>query len=553
MVLHNQDLQPSRWQQWLDWRGGAIQLIVLVGCWLYMIGVHWDKDGLFFQGDSPRHAMNGIFWGDLIRDGLSDPIGYTKSYYARYPAIAPTRYPPVFYFFEAVAFELFGTSVFVAKGLVHGFALASGMYLFAALRRWISPESGIFAGLLFLTPGMIKWSNAVMLNVPALAFATAALYHIRCAIDSSDRTVCVKQLRRSILFWFLAIGTHPLIGFIGLIGVSWLAMARKLSVFLKKGMLLFTIGTLITLIILLASVAILSSEQVAQARLGFYKFKHPRVLLYYLENLPEIVGWWFLFAGVAGVVLCLITKGLRPEAFRIIVAACITYFVLTSIWAVDSRYSLVACPGIVYSIAMGFDRIRSHVVSPIRSEIRTWGIMLGFLVLAITGIVQAPGVTVRNCSPMEKVVEYIESLAPSEPVIYHGTYDGTFTYYLRQGDPDFCRQVVILRKLIESSDNSIPSDEGENLRNTLLESSIRWLVVETRTGDPTIKSYEKLRKAIASSEFELFKSIPIDLGWNDRIEVYRIDSPKYLREKNEARFHTLLIDGQNWKPVEKTR
>ncbi|MFM8216031.1 MAG: hypothetical protein ACKN82_15505, partial [Pirellula sp.] len=343
-----------------------------------MVFLHWDKDGLFFQGDSPRHAMNGIFWGDLIREGLTNPIEYTKSYYARYPAITPTRYLPVFYFFEAIAFELFGQSAFVAKGLVQCFAFVAGLYLLAAMRRWISLESGIFAGLLFLTPGMLRWSNAVMLNVPALTFATASLYHFRDAIDATDQGECTNQIRRSLLFWFLAIGTHPLIGVVVLVGLAWLTAAGKLSFLIKKPMVFFIVGSLLALMGLIVCIAFISGEQVAQARVNIYSFISPYKLLYYPTALPGILGWMYLILGAGGIFLSLSTGKLRPDAIKIVIAAFIIYLALTPIWALDSRYILVACPAIVYSIGMGFDCIATNFAMRIRPQMQRSITILGF-------------------------------------------------------------------------------------------------------------------------------------------------------------------------------
>ena len=508
-----------------------------------MVGLHWEKDGLFFQGDSPRHAMNGIFWGDLIREGLSDPVGYTKSYYARYPAITPTRYPPVFYLFEALAFELVGPSPFVAKGLVQMFALVTGIYLLVGMRRWISPASGILAGLVFLTPGMIRWSNAVMLNVPALAFATASLYHLRCAIDASDPKDATKQLCRSIVFWFLAIGTHPIIGFIGLISLAWLAMAGKLSLLFRKQMRLVTIGSLTILLLLMTAVAFLSGEQAAQARVEIEKLIRPHQLLFYLRELPKLVGWTNLTLATAGLAICFPVKSFRSEGIQIALAVCITYLCLTPIWALDSRYILMACPGTVFTVGLLFEWIRFQTHNAI--------VFLGFLVLGTIGVVQAPGVILRNCAPMEQVIQHFETIAPSEPVIYHGTYDGTFVFYLRLRDPDFRRQAVLFGKLMETTEQSIPTGQGRQIQKTLLDSGIGWLIVEKRVDHAPTKRYGNLENAIRTDEFEWVNSIPIDLGWSKRLDIYRIKSKESHLEDRGPRSFTVDEPTRSWKPLER--
>ena len=64
-----------------------LQLVALLGCWLTCVWFHWGNDGIWFQGDSPRHALNAVFFLDLAKEGIWNPIEYAHRYYARYPAI----------------------------------------------------------------------------------------------------------------------------------------------------------------------------------------------------------------------------------------------------------------------------------------------------------------------------------------------------------------------------------------------------------------------------------------------------------------------------------
>src|SRR5262245_58709711 len=172
----------------LPFRGGAgvawqVALVLIV--WAYVAALHWNNDGLWFQGDAPRHAANGLFWKNFLLSGSLDPKGYALSYYARYPAINPTAYPPVFYILEATLFGVIRPSPYVAKGLVLVFALIAALYAIAWLRRWIAEEAGWGGGLILLLPGVVLWSHAIMLNVPALALGLAALYHARRWLECS--------------------------------------------------------------------------------------------------------------------------------------------------------------------------------------------------------------------------------------------------------------------------------------------------------------------------------------------------------------------------------
>src|SRR5207248_10317959 len=118
------------------------QVGVLFVIWLYVVSLHITNDGLWYQGDAPRHAANGLFWKDFIARFPVNPFDFAVSYFLRYPVITPTVYPPGFYLLEAAAFSLLGPSPFVAKGLVLLFALVAGLYLMVWLRHWVSVAPG---------------------------------------------------------------------------------------------------------------------------------------------------------------------------------------------------------------------------------------------------------------------------------------------------------------------------------------------------------------------------------------------------------------------------
>jgi hypothetical protein len=175
-------------QRWFV-KQGTWQLVSLFVVWIYLWCLQLDNDGLWYQGDSPRHAMNGFFWLDYLRDFTLDAKSYALSYYARFPAIDPAACPPLFYLLEGMAFALLGPSPYVAKGLVLCFALVAAVYVWAWLRRWLSEEAVWAAGLFLLLAGISRWSHAIMLNIPALTLSIAALYHTRRWLDTPNASL----------------------------------------------------------------------------------------------------------------------------------------------------------------------------------------------------------------------------------------------------------------------------------------------------------------------------------------------------------------------------
>src|SRR5262245_2009084 len=83
--------------RWDGSKGLFWQVASLLLVWLYIYLLHLSNDGLWFQGDSPRHAANGLFWWDFLSRSPFHPVKFGMSYYARYPVIQPVAYPPLFY------------------------------------------------------------------------------------------------------------------------------------------------------------------------------------------------------------------------------------------------------------------------------------------------------------------------------------------------------------------------------------------------------------------------------------------------------------------------
>ena len=68
-------------------------------------------DGAFFWADSPRHALNGAFIMDMLKDmPTSDPVGYAYDYYSQFPALTILFYPPLYSFILAPFYAIFGVS-----------------------------------------------------------------------------------------------------------------------------------------------------------------------------------------------------------------------------------------------------------------------------------------------------------------------------------------------------------------------------------------------------------------------------------------------------------
>ena len=159
------------------------QIAAVVVAFAALAVLHAGNDGLWF-GDAPLHAGSGFFWWDLLATTPGHPVDYAVRYFARYPIVQPTTYPPLFYLVEGAAFAVAGASPTVAKLLVLPCGMVIGVYTVLWGRRWIGEAAGWTGVFLAFVPGILTWSNAVMLNVPATALGLAAFYHFRRWLDT---------------------------------------------------------------------------------------------------------------------------------------------------------------------------------------------------------------------------------------------------------------------------------------------------------------------------------------------------------------------------------
>jgi hypothetical protein len=71
----------------------AVYLIILMAVIIAIASKGILSEGTIAIGDMPRHAMNGVFLYDALRDLPPDPLAYAYRYFARYPALSLGHHP----------------------------------------------------------------------------------------------------------------------------------------------------------------------------------------------------------------------------------------------------------------------------------------------------------------------------------------------------------------------------------------------------------------------------------------------------------------------------
>ncbi len=481
----------------------------------WIAAMHWPNDGLWFQGDAPRHATNGLFFWDLLTALPAAPLEYSLAYYARYPVITPVAYPPLFYLPEGFAYWLFGPSPYVAKVLVLAFAAIAGFYATAWARRWIAPVAGWAGVCVVMLPGFVRLSNAVLLNVPATALGFGALYHFRRWLETSRST----ELR---LFGALAVASlltyYP--GAIILpVVLVWLLWYQKR---VRPWVLWGLAGGLLLLVLIMATA--LPVYLARHAASADALFEAQRWTAFY-RSLTAMTGPKWFVLGFAGLSVGLLSHNGRREATNLALAYfAVAVCVLLLRW-LDIRYFLILGPITVLITFVGVVTLAEHLGR--WRWAATSGALAALLILAWSS---AWRVTVPVVSGFDRIATYLREQAPNDHVLYRGRYDGVFGFYLRAQDPHFQRRMVLWRKLFATVDREAVSP-SDVVRIVQTQSGSRWFALEVTDG-PAAEVEHLLRRSLAGPEFELVRSFPVDAAGVDRVDLYRfkltLESPPLL-------------------------
>ena len=501
-------------------RSRGCQVVGIALAFLLVAALHRQNDGLWFQGDSPRHAVNGLFYWDLLVALPRDPIEFAVRYYARYPVINPAAYPPLFYILEGITFAVVGPSPQSARFIVLLFACTAGLYTMAWTRRWIGPFAGWSGAFLAFMPGIVLWSNAVMLNIPATALGLGSLYHFRRWLE----TGVSRQLVFALLFVAAILLTYyPGISVV-CVFAAW-AVLHLRGINLDRKFLWFLMGALCA-VIPLAAALLLAPIHTLRHVPSLTVLTSGTTWTYYWKMLPVILGGTALALGLGSLAVSLLSRRWRTEAAYIAVWITALIVGLSLVPAKNPRYILLLVPAFVIAAALGLKAVVRHL-PVLRPE---WQAIVLAAALA-AGFWSAANVQVPQVSGFREIAAYLRARAPKDAVLYDGAYDGLFGFYVRAFDPDFERRLVRADRLlyeygpsetfdwVEKSNVGSTSDVVNVLRT---QSGCRWVAIEVGRNSSSVLGRQLLRQAVTRAEFELVRSFPITGAGPRRVDLYRL-------------------------------
>jgi hypothetical protein len=483
------------------------------------VTLHWANDGLWFQGDSPRHALTGLFVWDLLTEAPTSPIEYAASYYARYPAIVAGAYPPLLYLLEAPVFRVFGPSPYAAKALVWAFAALTAIYVMLWGRHFVARWAGWAGTLVLFVPGFVRYSNGVLLNVPGTALGVAALYHLQRWLDErrpADRALFAGFAVATVSMYIPA-------GIVFLIAAAWgLMSARR-----PRGWLLWLPTAVMLAALVVIAVAI--PAYMARQAPSVERFLSVAPWAYYARRLPGLLGLVWPWLGIAGLVIALLRPTYRAQAIRLSTAAVTTIAALATLTAADPRYALILAPVCVLAACLG--------ITALIDRAGQWRhVICASALMALLGVATTDALRTRvpRVSGVEEAARYLAVHGASDAVLYSGIYDGVFTFYVRALDHEFHRRVVLSNKLLyryEMGRNftwvetPFVTSSAQVVALIASQSGCNWIAVEALPEARLTASERLLRDALRSPEFEHVKTFQIQSPVVSRIDLYRLRGP----------------------------
>ena len=347
----------------------------------------------------------------------------------------------------------------------------------------------------------MRYSNAVLLNVPATALALASLYHLRVWLDGGSRRQGIVAAALSLaaaLTYYPAAIVVPM-------AVSWLLVSGTR----RRWQLLF--GPAVFVAVVALALAALLPDLFARHAPSLTRFLSPINWRFYAARVDSLIGpLWMLAA--AGAVWALLVSRRRPIAVEVVLPAVAALAALALLPARDERYALILVPLSTLAAFAAIDAVVARLGS--WQRVARGVAIAGVLALSARIAAATP---VQRLTGIDDVARFLAARAPHDAVLYSGIYDGVFAFYVRALDPRFERRVVFANRLLyqwrQTDDfnwHETPHVNAAAEVAPLLEqrSGCQWVAVEIGGEFQLAHTERLLREALAGPAFERVRRSP---------------------------------------------
>jgi len=500
-------------------------LIALLAAAAATLCVTGNMGSGFWWTDAARHAMDGVFMLDFLRDlpASLSVYRYATEYYARYPSLGLVHYPPVFPAVEAVLFALLGVSVSTARIAVSAFAALGAVFGYMVARRFVGRwGAAVFVLLLITAPGIVYWSRDIMLETPMLAMMLVSSHYFLRYVDDDRRGSGVA----AALLGALAILTKQTACCLLPAWAAYALWRRGWQILWKRESVLGAALAAVLLVPFAVATGLFAKVNIGQSigglSAGLVRSRWSlESLVFYPSCLPHHVGMACLLA----IAVLLATGVARRIAGRRAFASPAKHrgIVFAALWAAscyaimtlavilkEPRHMLIWAPAMALLGASGFAALAeggrlARVIAGAATLL-----LVVQVALCASGRRHDPWAQHSPCvRGTEAPAQWLAGSPAGTVVLYVGTFNGNFIFNMRRLDRG--RRVVVLRdsKMLFSMAGTprhglmLHAAQRQEILELLRDYGVRYLLVEDPAPENSIVA-DVRQEVRALAESELF-------------------------------------------------
>ncbi len=367
-----------------------------------------DRSGNFWWYDSASHALNGVFLRDFFAgNGWSSPLAFTVSYFAQYPGITIGFYPPGFAALLAVFYAVFGVGHAAAQLCLSGATLVLALGTHAlAIRCGTRFWPAFCAGLLAIGfPEMLIWSRQIQPELPAYAFVVWSIYFLLRWLDEQRP----HQLLLAVVLFVFGLYVKQTVCFLAPVLLLIVIVERGWRVFRQRDVYTAAAIAIMLMVPLAVLTLTLGNFNMTQAAATPGMRSLLKSSTYYVQVLPQQVGWLPLIAALAGIVVLLRHDFASPRLRWLLVSWLATGLVFfTSIALKSPRFStailpVVAILAVVPLIYARVPRWADFAAVGVTATIAAYWLAT-VPALSLTGAREAAEVSARTAEPHSNIL-----------------------------------------------------------------------------------------------------------------------------------------------------
>lgn len=482
-----------------------------------ILTIHNITLGEFWWADESRHAMDGVFWMDIIKDLSSfDLYRYTEIYFAKYPALGLTWYPPGFALIEAVFFGIFGISEIIARLSIVFLTLLSIIFLYNLIKKNYNELVAFLTCLVFITtPIVVKWAKSVMLELPAIALVILSCYFFFNYFVLNKK----GHIYYLTLALICALYIKQTTGFIFPLFFSFLLIQKQYKRLFNRHVLICAI--LFTVMIIPLIIWTLKFGGVGLTAIA--KDTHqlqgsiPRMSIQHWIATIEILGgvliwpvWILVFLSILITIFDTIKNRGYNNKILFFVLWIIWWYIAFSYVSADDgdtrRYTTYVLPAIALLAVYPIVIIENYLIRRII-------ITLIIIICGYQGFLSYNQIK-YYVSGYKEAAQYVMEHYDGNTILFGGYYDGNFIFNVRRYDKH--KQAIVLRDSKILANWSVFPEWGyhqyanteKDIYKILDKYGTKYIVVEDRD-IYNIVPFQVLRKVLKKDDFTLEKSIKI--------------------------------------------